>query len=248
MFIEFCLTHSAGLHQFQVISVDGKHSCHWTVVGFGMSAASSKYKIGPRTLSCSTPTDMFFPVSYWFIVYEVFSSALFITFMIRYTCSIFECLFQNPNWCSGISFLNSIVGFNRFKINVSNYFDKLGRSDIGLYEVNCSGGFPGLSRMITCTHFHCLRTNFVHRIALYNLCVRWIIVFLDSPFVATWFNLIDIRIDFVNNFNWSEVLYPFTDFHSFKQIQFLLHKLSKNKCSIVYFRLANLIKILCQIL
>lgn len=101
-----------------------------------------------------------------------FLQCLVITFVIRYTCSIVECLFRNPNWCSGIICLNSIIGFNRFKSNFSNYFDKLGRSDIGLYEVNNSGGFPDLSRMITCARFHCLGTYFVRRTALYNLYVR----------------------------------------------------------------------------
>ncbi|KAL4084554.1 hypothetical protein QTP88_027501 [Uroleucon formosanum] len=58
------------------------------------------------------------------------------------------------------------LGTGRLSRSFSKSLDKLGRSDIGRYDVTFSGGFPGLSNMITCARFHCFGMYFVRKIAL----------------------------------------------------------------------------------
>lgn len=121
-----------------------------------------------------------------------------------------ECLFRSPNWCSGMSCLTSINDFNQFKRSFSNNFDKLGRSDIGLYEVACSGAYPGVISIITRAHFHCLRThsvrsmvyNYVLNKSLPSLVVISVFLGLFGHTRVTFW--IDIRIDFSCDFNQSE--------------------------------------------
>ena len=42
----------------------------------------------------------------------------------------------------------SMIGFNLLKKSFSNNLDKVGRCEIGLYEVTSFGGFPGLGIII----------------------------------------------------------------------------------------------------
>lgn len=129
-----------------------------------------------------------------------------------------ECLFGSPNWCSGMSCLTSINDFNQFKRNFSNMCDKLGRSDIGLYEDACSGGYSGVISIITRAHFQCLGTHSVRSI-VYNYVLNKLLpslvvlsVFLGlfgHTRVTFW---IDVRIDFFCDFNQSEVFNFFSYF------------------------------------
>ena len=46
------------------------------------------------------------------VQYSLFSSAIIISLTSLCICSIVECLFLNPNWCSGISFFISIIALS----------------------------------------------------------------------------------------------------------------------------------------
>ena len=68
------------------------------------------------------------------VQYCLFSSAIIISLISPCICSIVECLFLNPNWCSGINFFFfiSIIVFIRSYIIFSSILENTGSSDIGL--------------------------------------------------------------------------------------------------------------------
>ena len=46
-----------------------------------------------------------------------------------------------------------MIGFNLLKKSFSNNLDKVGNSEIGLYEVTSFGGFPGMGIIVTSDTF-----------------------------------------------------------------------------------------------
>lgn len=138
-----------------------------------------------------------------------FSAAIHLIFKwhVYHVCNavtlIDKWVFRNSIWCYDMSWFSSINSFKRLKSNYSKNFHILGRHDVGLYEVICSGGLPG--SMITWALFKL--TYSVHRMTFY-VCVRWIVVFLGNSkyFQADYIIIrcvffVYIQINICSNFN-----------------------------------------------
>jgi len=119
-------------------------------------------------------------------------SALLIVFVTRWTWTMIECLFRNPNWWSGMRFLSSIIGFKRLRSSFSKSFDMLVRSDIGLYEEARSGGLLGLTTYITCDFFHCSGTHYNFSMSFFSSSLSRRRLISSKPGTLFWLMLLSI--------------------------------------------------------
>jgi len=73
---------------------------------------------------------------------------------ILWHCCIVEWPPLNPNWCNGNSSSFGVAAYILVISSLSKILERSGSRLIGLYELVCCGGFPGLAIIITRAYFH----------------------------------------------------------------------------------------------